>query len=60
MNIGRRPRRKAISPAAVVRKGKPGGQGGLMGKRNKTNCKNGDETKICLRERKDGKRRAAC
>jgi hypothetical protein len=50
--------RDAIAPAAVVRKWKPGRQGGLMWKRNKTNCKN--ETEFCLRERKDRKRLAAC
>ncbi len=33
--------RGAIAPAALVRKGKPGGLGGLMEKTNKTNSKNG-------------------
>jgi hypothetical protein len=65
MDIRWRPRRKAIprdaiAAAAVVRKGKPGGEGFLMVKRTKTNCKNGDETEMCLRERKDRERRAAC
>jgi hypothetical protein len=31
-----------------------------MGKRTKTNSKNGDETETCLTERKDRERRAAC
>jgi hypothetical protein len=51
MNIRWRPRRKAIprdaiGAAAVVRKGKPGGEGCLMEKRTKINCKNGDETEM--------------
>jgi len=44
-----------LRAAAVVRKGKPGGEGCLMGKRTKTNCKNGDETEMCLRKRKTGR-----
>ncbi len=31
----------AIVPAALVLKGKPGGRGGLMGKTNYTNYRNG-------------------
>jgi hypothetical protein len=65
MNIRWRPRRRAIPPdaiaaAAAVRKLKPGEEGSLMAKRTKTNCKNGDETGMCLRERRDRERRGEC
>jgi hypothetical protein len=65
MKIRWRPWRKAfprdaIAATAVVHKGRPDGEGCLMGKRTKTHCKNGDETEMCFRERKDRERRAAC
>jgi len=60
MNIGRRPRRMtiprgAIAPAALVRKGKPGGRGGLMGKTNKTNSKNGMKQRFVWEKGKTGR-----
>jgi hypothetical protein len=61
INIRWRRRRKAIPRDAIAAAaGKPGGEGSLMVERTKTNCKNGDETEMCLRERKDRERRAAC